>query len=437
MLRPGQAIVLCVLALLTIGVVMVNSADMTLAADQAVTMKSIILSRSTAYMVLALIALLSCSLLPVRAMADAVVGTPMTEEDNQRIPFLARMMGPWVLWVAAGVLLATLATVYVPFIGREINGSHRWLEVRLPSLGKVSLQPSEIAKWGLVVLVAWFGAKYACRMNRFWTGLVPALGAVGMVAGFIVVEDLGTGILIGCVACIMLLAAGARWWQLGMLIPPALGMLVVAVASSPYRMKRLTAFRDPFADPEKTGFHMIQSMAAVSNGEVAGRGLGFGLQKFGYLPEDRTDFLFAVICEELGVAGAAMVVALYIGLMWAGYLVLRREQHVMLKLVVLGVLATVAIQAIINLAVVTGLGPTKGIALPLLSSGGTGWILTAASLGLIVAIDRHHAAEEEMGEETDDGIEGVTPPVEPVSSREPMNSSADTSSSVLLSPAGG
>jgi cell division protein FtsW len=411
MLRPGQAIVLCVLSLLCLGVVMVNSADMTLGNEGAVTMQSIILSRSTAYMVMALIALLAMSLLPVRRLAAAIGAG---EQQGEREPGpLERFIGPVAMWVCVGVLLATLATVYVPVIGREINGSHRWLEVKLPAVGKVSLQPSEIAKWGMVVLLAWYATRAGARMGRFWSGLLPALAAAGVIAGFIVLEDLGTGVLIGAVAAIVLLAGGARWWHLGLLAPVAAGALYVAVASSEYRMKRLTAFLDPYADPEKTGFHMIQSMTAVANGEVSGRGLGFGLQKFGYLPEDRTDFLFAVICEELGVAGAALVVALYIGLLWAGYLVMRRERNPMLKLVALGILSTVGIQAVINLAVVTGLGPTKGIALPLLSSGGTGWILTAASLGLIVAMDRHQAVEEH--EPDMDGDAGETSDALPAS----------------------
>jgi cell division protein FtsW len=345
-------------------------------------------------MVMALIALLASSLLPVRRLAEGLIAPGAS---NEAAGGPRSLIGPPMLWIAVAGLMGVLATVYLPFIGREINGSHRWLEVKLPSVGKVSLQPSEIAKWAVVVMLAWYGARIGERMGRFWTGLLPILAATGAVAGFIVIEDLGTGVLIGAVAAIVLLAVGARWWHLALLAPPAMAALYFAVASSEYRMKRLTAFLDPYADPEKTGFHMIQSMTAVANGEVTGRGLGFGLQKFGYLPEDRTDFLFAVICEELGVAGAAMVVALYIGVLWAGYLVMRREQNMMLKLVALGVLATVGIQALINLAVVTGLGPTKGIALPLLSSGGTGWILTAASLGLVVAIDRHQAGEEGAG----------------------------------------
>jgi cell division protein FtsW len=133
---------------------------------------------------------------------------------------------------------------------------------------------------------------------------------------------------------------------------------------------------------------MIQSMVAIANGQFWGRGLGHGLQKFGYLPEDQTDFIFAIICEELGVPGACVVVALYLGLLWSAYAIIRKQTIPILKFIAIGITATVGIQAIINLAVVTGLGPTKGIALPLLSSGGTGWILTAASLGLLVAMDR-------------------------------------------------
>lgn len=421
MLRSGQAIACCVLALLTIGVVMVNSADMSLDAEKGISFESILLSRSTAYMVLALLAMGICSWLPIRAWAERVspgtdrtsgpLGTESTDgvspliesagnqtgrdaRSTRRSNWLLSVIGPPKLWIGVGLILAALATVYVPGVGRSINGSHRWLEIPLPGLGKLSLQPSEIAKWSLVVLIAWYASTRRSQIGSFWRGLLPGLAATGVVAAFVVVEDLGTGVLLGAAACIILLAAGAKLWHMLLLAPPALAMLALAVLSSPYRMKRMTAFLDPYADPEKTGFHMIQSMAAVANGEITGRGLGHGLQKFGYLPEDRTDFLFAVICEELGIVGAGLVVALYLGLLLAGLSVIRRERSPMLKLIGLGILSTIGLQAVINLAVVTGLGPTKGIALPLLSSGGTGWILTAASLGLIMAMDRGQAREQ-------------------------------------------
>jgi cell division protein FtsW len=154
-------------------------------------------------------------------------------------------------------------------------------------------------------------------------------------------------------------------------------------------MARITAFMDPYADARGTGFHMIQSQVAIASGERWGRGLGNGLQKYGYLPEDTTDFIFAIICEELGLMGAIVVVVLFCTLVLSGLAIVIKQRTLQAKILALGITATVGIQAVINLFVVVGWGPTKGIALPLLSSGGTGWILTAGALGVLVALDRH------------------------------------------------
>src|SRR5690606_4732775 len=129
---------------------------------------------------------------------------------------------------------------------------------------------------------------------------------------------------------------------------------------SEYRMRRITAFVDPWADPAGAGYHMLQSLAAIAGGEGTGRGLGHGLQKYGYLPEDTNDFLFAIICEEMGIAGAALVMVLFGGLLWSSISIIRREPSRTLQLMGLGVIATVSLQAVMNLVVVTGLGPTKG-----------------------------------------------------------------------------
>jgi cell division protein FtsW len=423
MLRPGQVIGLCVLALLTVGVVMVNSAGMGVDRGEALTPASILLSRSTIYMGLAIAAMVAAALLPLNRLVPASLrgsagGTLEPEMSRPRLlsgdwwrHCVRVYVRLWPLWAAVAALLVVLAMVYMPGIARPRNGAHRWINLRIPGLE--SMQPSEIAKWGLVVVIAVYAAVNASRLGRFWTGLVPGLIAAGAVAGFIVLEDLGTGALIGLVAVIVLVAAGAKIWHVLALMPVPLAIVTLAIVTSEYRQDRVMAFIDPYREPQTIGYHMIQSMVAVANGEVFGRGLGHGLQKFDYLPEDTTDFLFAVICEELGVMGATLVVSLYLGLLWASWMVIRRETSPVLKLVGLGVVATVGFQAVINLAVVTGLGPTKGIALPLLSSGGTGWILTAGSLGLLIAMDRTqaHRALDAAGE-SDEGDEPSEAPAE-------------------------
>jgi len=230
-------------------------------------------------------------------------------------------------------------------------------------------------------------------MGSLWRGFAPPMRFGGVACALIATEDLGTAVLIGMVAVIVLLAGGAKLWHTALLAPPAAVAVGAALLSSPYRVDRLRAFLDPYQDAQGIGYHMIQSMAAVAGGGLAGRGLGNGVQKFGYLPEDTTDFIFAIICEELGLIGAVVVVCLYAGLLLCGLAIIRRAPDSFSRLLGLGILATIGLQALINMAVVTGLAPTKGIALPLLSSGGTGWALTAFCVGLLVSMDRANAAQ--------------------------------------------
>jgi cell division protein FtsW len=176
--------------------------------------------------------------------------------------------------------------------------------------------------------------------------------------------------------------------------------VVAAIMTNDYRQNRVKAFLNPYQDPEGIGFHTIQSLVAIYNGKGVGTGLGEGIQKRGYLPEDRTDYIFAVICEETGIAGAGLVLALFLGLLWAGMSIARSERDPFLRLWSLGIIATIGMQAVMNLLVVTGLAPAKGIALPFVSYGGTGWILTAFSIGVLVAIDRTRAATETSADES-------------------------------------
>ncbi|MCK4871355.1 MAG: FtsW/RodA/SpoVE family cell cycle protein, partial [Phycisphaerales bacterium] len=225
-------------------------------------------------------------------------------------------------------------------------------------------------------------------IRRFGRGLLPAVGLIAVLCGLVIREDLGTAVLMGAAAFVILFAAGARVRHLAVFAAIGLAVCILAVTTSDYRTQRVTSFLHPYDDPSGTGYHMIQSQAAIAAGEITGRGLGHGVHKFGYLPEDTTDFLFAIICEELGVAGAALVVSLYGVLVIAGWSVVSREDRLVMRLLGLGVLTTFGLQAVMNMMVVTGLAPTKGIALPLLSWGGSGWVMCAASLGLIVRMDR-------------------------------------------------
>ena len=389
MLTAGKTNFLCALTLLCIGVIMVHSAGLSVGGGNPVTLESIVFSRSTAYLLIAVTAMACGALLPIA--------------DFARPRCLAR-------WTPALIplLLIAIVSVYVPLVGHEVNGASRWLRVPGTSF---TFQPSELAKWGLVLVVAWYGRRFASSLSKFFSGLLPILMIVGTIAAIIALEDLGTAFLITGVCSLMLIASGARVRHFLMLAPAGIAAFVGFVMTSDYRVRRMTSFINPYEDPDGAGYHIIQSMVAIANGDVTGRGLGFGLQKFGYLPEDQTDFLFSIIAEELGLAGVSLILAIYVMLLFAGLSVAKKQADLMLRLVALGVTLTVSFQACMNLLVVTGLMPTKGIALPLLSSGGTGWILTALCLGLLISMDRtaSHATLEHVAPDSNELAPGAVP----------------------------
>jgi cell division protein FtsW len=393
-IRPGQVVGLCAFALLCTGVLMVNSADMMVSRVQdasevvaPMTLWSVLTSRAAMYMGLALLALFVGSLLlPVRSIS--AVARSGTFRGMGVLPLLL---------IGAAAIIAFCALAYLPVIGDPRKGSYRWIKLGSTDL---SMQPSEVAKWLFIPLLAWYCTVRASRLGSFFTGLAPAMIAVGGVAGFVLIEDLGTGVLIGAAACVVLVSAGAKWWHFALPGVVAACGVVAAIMTSDYRQNRVRAFLNPYQDAEGIGFHTIQSLVAIYNGQGVGTGLGEGIQKRGYLPEDRTDYIFAVICEETGIAGAGVVLALFLGMLWAGMSIARSERDPFLRLWSLGIIATIGMQAVMNLLVVTGLAPAKGIALPFVSYGGTGWILTAFSIGVLVAIDRTRAATETSPDES-------------------------------------
>ncbi|MEE8458854.1 MAG: putative peptidoglycan glycosyltransferase FtsW, partial [Phycisphaerales bacterium] len=339
-------------------------AGLTVGAAEPVSLTGILLGRTTLLAALAMAMMLIASRLPV----DRLYRTALSADV--------------VPWIVIGVVILLLA-VHLPGVGREVNGARRWL-----NLGPASFQPSEVAKWSMVVVLALYAARHVAVMGQLDRGLIRPIALVALVCALIATEDLGTAVLIGVVSVCVLVAAGARLAFVALLAGPCMAGLAAAVMMSPYRIDRVRAFLDPWQDPQGIGYHVIQSMVTVAGGGVAGRGLGNSIQKFGYLPEDTTDFIFAIISEELGLIGVIVVVCLYAAMLLCGLSILTRVEHPFGKLLGLGVLLTIGLQALINMMVVTGLAPTKGIALPLISAGGTGWILTAFCVGLLVAMDR-------------------------------------------------
>ncbi len=293
----------------------------------------------------------------------------------------------WAAWAAAVVGVMVCVAALVPGVGVEVNGARRWL-----ALGSVQVQASEVAKWAAVV---WLGHRATLGVTE-WRALGIACGPVAAIIGLIAVEDFGTAALVATVAAGMLIAGGARLWQLALLALPVMAAGAWLVAGTPYRWARLTSFLDPWADPAGSGFHMTQALASFATGPL-GTGLGNGVQKQGFLPEDTTDFIFAVIAEETGIVGAVLVVALYLLLLLCGWHATRTAGGPLWRMLAFGVTATVGLQAAINLAVATVSVPTKGMSLPLISFGGSGLLLTGLMLGLLCGTMPRRETNEREG----------------------------------------
>jgi cell division protein FtsW len=295
-----------------------------------------------------------------------------------------------ILWILGLTVLANLL-VLVPHIGLSVNGARRWLR-----LGPVQIQPSELAKWAVVLYLAFWLARRPVNLDRFFSGFIPTLVPVAAICLLVIIEDFGTATLIALAALTMLLAGRVKWWHLLLVVPPVMAAGMWFVMHKEYRWRRITAFANPYAAPQREGYHMIQSLLSFATGGWTGRGLGNGIQKLGYLPEDTTDFIFAVICEELGIFGAMLTVALYLGLLYCAWQTVKMKLDNFGRLLAFGVGIMVSMQALINIAVATVSVPTKGLSLPLVSAGGSGLIITCAALGLLRSVSRFKNKGDEV-----------------------------------------
>jgi len=291
------------------------------------------------------------------------------------------------------ISVVCLVLVLIPGIGREVNESRRWLKFGPEQYG-LTFQPSELAKWCTAMFLAVYGWWMGDRMRQFRYGFLPSCALLGLVAGLIGKEDFGTAALGGAVGVAILLAAGVRWWHLLILIPLAALAFYVLVYCNEYRWNRIQAYLHGDDAPQEmaSAYHAKQSIMAIGSGGTWGTGLGQGTVKVGWLPEDTTDFVFAVIGEELGFAGCVLAVGLYIIMMIVCMRIIFSAPDRLGRLVAFSIAATLGAQAAMNMLVVTGLAPTKGIALPFVSAGGTGLVITAAAAGVLVNIARQGMA---------------------------------------------
>ncbi len=282
------------------------------------------------------------------------------------------------------VTVVLLILVLVPGLGKVVNGARRWL-----GAGGFYLQPSEIAKLGMVIFAAAYLTTNIGRIKQFWRGLVPILGVMLMIFALILAEpDLGTALAIGAMVFVLLFTAGARTLHLASL--GMVGVLGVAVAVwlEPYRMKRILAFLDPWSDPLGSGYHIIQSLYAIGSGGLFGVGLGRSREKFLYLPEPHTDFIFSIIGEELGLIGTLTVILLFFLLAWRGMRTAMHAPDTFGSLLAVGLTSMIVLQAMMNMAVVTASMPVTGIPLPFLSFGGSALIFTMTGVGILLNISR-------------------------------------------------
>lgn len=295
-------------------------------------------------------------------------------------------------WEAAGPILllvgiALLVLVLIPGVGRHINGSSRWLNV-----GLVTVQPSEFMKLFMVVYVAGYLVRKQEELRRFTQGILT-IGIVVAIVGVLLLRepDLGSVVVICLTVLAMLFLGGIRFWHFLFVVGAGAGGMVALTLIAPYRMNRVTSFLDPWADPFNTGFQLVQALIAFGRGEWFGAGLGASVQKLSYLPAAHTDFLIAVIAEELGLVGVLAVLALYAIVAWRAFVIARQAETVGQLYgarLAQGLGLLLVLQAMINLGVNMGMLPTKGLTLPLMSYGGSSIIVSAAAIGLLLLVER-------------------------------------------------
>jgi len=281
--------------------------------------------------------------------------------------------------------LLLLVAVLIPGVGTEVKGSQRWID-----LGFTNLQPSEVMKFVLVLFLAKDLSNPGKRLDRFFSDLGPYLVIIGVIGALIMKEpDLGTTIAITITAGVILFAAGLKWLHVIVLGVTGVAAVAGLIIQEPYRLNRIIGYLDPWAHASKEGYQTVNSLYALGSGGLFGMGLGNSRQKLDFLPEQHTDFIFAILGEELGFVGAFLVVMLFFLLAWRGYRAALRCPDLFGSYLAAGITTAIVFQAFINMGVVTGLLPVTGISLPFISYGGSSLLLSMIGIGMLLNISRY------------------------------------------------
>ncbi len=295
--------------------------------------------------------------------------------------------------VVYGLLAVTTVMLLTVFAFPATNGAHRW--IKLP---KLSIQPSELSKPALVIFLAYFLERRAGGEGQFWTTFMPCAIVTCALAGLIVIEpDLGTAMMLGVIFVVVVYTAGARLKHLAMVAAPALLVVAGLLIFVPFRIRRLITFLDPWADPQGSGFQVVQSLIAVGSGGPNGLGFAQGKQKMLFLPFAHSDFIYAVVGEELGLVGALAVIAVFALFLWRGIRTSLLAPDRFGMLLAFGLVTAIVTQALFNISVVLSLVPTKGIPLPFISYGGSSLMPTLAAAGILLNISQQASGSFDSG----------------------------------------
>lgn len=283
------------------------------------------------------------------------------------------------------LLICTIPLLIAVFFFPAINGAKRWI-----SLGPLSFQPSELTKYAVVMFLAFSIDLKGDKVKDFWRGLVPYLGVAGFFAALILAEhNMSIAAIIMIVTFIMLFVAGGKIKHLfGIILPALFTLAIFFIFSSDYRRERMLNFIDPWKDAADAGYQLIQSFLALGSGGLTGLGLGQSRQKTLYMPEPHNDFIFSIIGEEIGLIGCLFIIGLFLIFIWRGVKVAMKARDTYGKLLAMGITSIIAVQAIINIAVVTGSMPVTGVPMPFISYGGTSLVINLTAMGILLNISR-------------------------------------------------